>query len=162
MKSDEADARLERLIEEALAVYTNAEPLAGMEERVLQRVRAEGGRPRRKWLGGAGWAAISVSAAAALWAAAIWTHPVAAPARVLLNAPRATPLFAAVHPVVPRRAPVLRPKPAVTAEERALLALVAQAPEETSAALRELQLKASEPVRVDEIKIEPLQVDGSR
>jgi hypothetical protein len=42
---------LDRLIDGALSGYSNVEPLAGLEDRVLNRVRVEASRRRRRiWI----------------------------------------------------------------------------------------------------------------
>src|ERR1035441_4563835 len=49
MKNDEPDAldrALDKPLDNALAQYSSEEPLAGLEQRVLNRVRAEGAPPR--------------------------------------------------------------------------------------------------------------------
>ena len=43
------DRELGRLLDEALARYSDVEPLAGLEERILERVRSETASPRRRW-----------------------------------------------------------------------------------------------------------------
>jgi hypothetical protein len=53
---------LDRLIDSGLAGYSSAEPLEGLEQRVVQRVRAvEAARKRRRW-----WGLLALPATAAL------------------------------------------------------------------------------------------------
>jgi hypothetical protein len=47
----------------------------------------------------------------------------------------------------------------VSREERALLALVALAPDQAREALLDLQRRSTEPIQVDQIKIDPLRSD---
>lgn len=49
MKSEERD-KFDRLLDSALSSYVAAEPRTGLERRVLQHVKAEGGSRRPRWL----------------------------------------------------------------------------------------------------------------
>src|SRR3954462_5807650 len=68
--SDERDKQLEKLLDSALANYGVAEPLRGLEERVLGRL--EGERSRRPWWM---WAAVAVGAMAVLVMALLMRQP---------------------------------------------------------------------------------------
>ena len=63
------DDNLDRQIDCALAAYSDAEPLAGLEERIVARVRLASARRRRWW-----WAA-AVPAAAAVAVVLIYPRP---------------------------------------------------------------------------------------
>jgi len=168
MTNDESNAMeraLEQILDAALAQYSNTEPLAGLEQRVINRVRAEGGaRPSRfgRWALALGLAA-AIIVAVSVW----WMQPrplIALPlpiARSIDPSPRFEPP-AAVRPTknaavhVPREFPIPTP---VSREERALLALVALAPDQAREALLDLQRRSTEPIQVDQIKIDPLRSD---
>jgi hypothetical protein len=78
MRNDEPDAldrALDDALDNALAQYTSEDPLAGLEQRVFDRVRAEGAAPRTVPLGrfGFGWApAVAFAVAASLLVAGVW------------------------------------------------------------------------------------------
>jgi hypothetical protein len=62
MTNDEPDA-LDRVLDKALAEYSREEPLSGLEQRVLNRVRAEGSVRRvafGRWVLACGIAAVAV------------------------------------------------------------------------------------------------------
>jgi hypothetical protein len=61
-RNDEFD----QLLEDALAEYREAEPLAGLEDRILQRLRLQ---TERRWKGWWGWSAIAAAAVALVIAA---------------------------------------------------------------------------------------------
>jgi hypothetical protein len=68
---------------------------------------------------------------------------------------------------VAKRAPLPKlqqfPSPApITKEERLLLTLIARSPEKAREILTEGQRPDSEPIRIEEIEIQPLQIDGSQ
>jgi len=67
MRNDPRD-ELDKLIDGALSGYSSAEPMEGLEERVLQRVHAAGAARRGPWLRRCGFA---IPALAALFVAAI-------------------------------------------------------------------------------------------
>jgi hypothetical protein len=155
------DARdeLDRRLDAALAEYADVEPPAGMEQRILARVRESGEGRRIVWWR---WSAV-IPALACVIALFIYRDaPPIEPPRVALVRPPA-PVLA--RPVEKR---VLRPRPArlprrevfptptpLTPEERALLVLVAESPEKA----REL-LTPSEPKPIEPIVIEPLSNGG--
>jgi hypothetical protein len=58
---------LDQMLDDALAEYREAEPLAGLEDRVLQRVKSQTKRARRPW-----WRWHAIAAAAAVLAIAAW------------------------------------------------------------------------------------------
>jgi hypothetical protein len=160
------------LIDGALATYSAAEPLAGLEDRILRRVTADV-TPRRaaplRW-----WLAAAIPALAALVALAVLlrsgpqpqpppnreTARVATPARKLPEpAPPAAP--AQRRPALPKPAPPLpklrqfpAPSP-ITAEDRALLLVAQSYPDE-------LLKQPVERIEIPPIEIAPLQIDGIR
>ena len=60
------DNEFDRVLDDALAEYRAAEPLAGMEHRVLQRVRMQAER-RKAWLRCSAFAACAATLAVAAW-----------------------------------------------------------------------------------------------
>jgi hypothetical protein len=171
MRNNEPDA-VDRVLEEALSRYSSEEPLAGLEQRVLNRVRAEGATRRRLWPRGVTlWAAGVVVAAGAAFVAVAVMRPIPVPMRVLQPLPKPVPQLVAVaaRPAkkrntpagLPRRREFPTPAP-ITREERALLALVEHAPDVAREAFLGLQPRTTEPIRLEEIKIEPLESDGLR
>ena len=97
MRNDEPDA-IDRVLEEALSRYSSEEPLAGLEQRVLNRVRAEGARPRH-WLGRWVFVAGAVVAASLAFMAIVWVRPIPDPARVIEPIAKAEPRMAALPPL---------------------------------------------------------------
>lgn len=178
------DAHLDNLLDEALSEYRDAEPLTGLESRILARIAQP--KTRRspfalRW-------AVAFACATAV-ALAIWlgvgrrtSHPVA-PAAVAktqtVQPPRAqapvestavAPLVAerphnaarsgdrAVLPVpaVAQIRPAVFPSPSpLTAEERAFLAALNQSPGTTHVAS-----EPDKPITIAEIEIKPLAIGG--
>jgi len=159
MTKDEHDP-VDSVLEAALARYSGAEPLAGLEQRVLNWVRAEGVRRHRvrRWLSPVGVVAVSGA-----FAVVLWMRPVPDPAGVTI--PLQTPIpQLTVAPAVRKlqsRREFPTPAPA-TPEERALLALATRPPDDARKAFSDLHRRAEEPIQFEEIKIEPLGSDGSR
>jgi hypothetical protein len=58
---------LDQILDDALVEYRQAEPLAGLEDRVLQRVKSQTERARQSW-----WHWNAIAAAAAVLAIAAW------------------------------------------------------------------------------------------
>jgi hypothetical protein len=170
----ENNGELDRMIDGALAAYSAAEPLAGLEERVLYRVQAaEAGRRR-----GLAWALVIAVAASVVIAAIVVRAPrhsepktyiVGVPA-VTLPAPAAEKPRVAMNRLAKSR--TLRSRallkqeqfPAalpITAEERALVAL-AEHPKEAEDAFAELRKQSNGPIEIQAIQIPPLQNDGAQ
>ena len=91
----------DQMLDDALAEYREAEPLAGLEDRVLQRLKSQAESARQPW-----WQWSAIAAAAAVLAIAAWIgfggrarHEVA-PSPVVQK--QAFP--AAPHPQTPQRA----------------------------------------------------------
>jgi hypothetical protein len=171
----ENNGELDRMIDSALAAYSDAEPLAGLEERVLYRVRgAVAGR--RRVLGWAGVIAIAVSV---VMAAIVGRAPRHLESKIyIVGIPAVTrPVPAVETPrVVAKRPPKSRPSrhmllpkqrqfpapPPVTGEEHALVAFVARHPGEARQLFAELQKQSDEPIEIQPIQIPPLQIDGAQ
>jgi len=167
----EGNDELDRRIGSALVGYSDAEPLAGLEERVLRRVRVA---TRRRMLG---WAVAFAAAAALVVTVIVVRVPhhvgptyrvgvpaVTRPAPVVEKARVVTVRRAKTRAVRARRLPKLEQFPAptpLTAEERALLALVAHHPAEAQQVFAELQ-KSNEPIEIQPIQIPPLQSDRAQ
>ncbi len=164
---------LDRLIDGALAGYSDAEALAGLEERVLNRVRAARAR-RRRWFA---WAAVAAVAASVVVVGIVVRVErrlsVPKPAEVVKVAP-APASSAVMRPVervrhvARRRQPGVLPKleqfptpTPLTAEERALLALARQDPEELGK-FAEMERQSDAPIEVQPIRIAPLREDGDQ
>ncbi len=168
MRSEERDP-LDALLDEALRGYSSQEPRPGLEQRILNRVRAAGRASRFPW-----WVfAIPAMAGLLVLAGIFWIRqapkaprPEAAP--VIAKAP--APDLRPVRPEPPHRTvrrharypkqPVFPAPAPLTNEERALLALAAHTPKEAREALAETRPRDPEPMRIEEIKIQPLQSDG--
>jgi hypothetical protein len=146
---------LDRWIDGALATYSSAEPLAGLEERILHRVR----RPRRWWWG----LAIPAAAAIAL-AVAIPRRqtldlplPVPPPAVAVVEARPAPPpvqRHRAIAAALPKLASFPSASP-LTAEERLLLQFARSHAEEL------VNRPPADEIEIKPIEIAPLQSDGS-
>ncbi len=162
---------LDRLIDGALASYADAEPLAGLEQRVVNRVR--GVRKRRRWLvcGVGAAVAASVVVGIVMWSgqktvvkkAAVMVarvEPAVAPRETaVVSAPKARVRVKRVARtrVLPKLEQFPTPTP-MTAEERGLVVLVRRDPQGMQA-WGELEARASEPVEIRPIRITPLPGD---
>lgn len=174
----ESNGELDRMIDSALAGYSGAEPLAGMEERVLRRVRAGEATRRRplRW-------AFAFVAAAALLVIAIPTprNPapktgntarVEVPPLVLPAAAVEKPRVASKHRsgrIAARRALSSLPNqerfPApspLTAEEQALRSFVERYPVEAPQVFAQLQKWSNAPIQIEPIQTAPLQINGAQ
>jgi hypothetical protein len=159
---------LDTLIDGALAAYSTAEPLAGLDQRVLERVRVAEAARRRRWRWG------FVLAAPALGATVLMIlapRPEAQPVRVAIVQPKPAPVAlptlppASPRPVVKARRPAPKPElpkrnlfPTVsplTDEERLLVGLAQSNP-------GFLPPKPVEEIEIKPIEIAPLQVDGGQ
>lgn len=149
----------DELLEKALSTYSSHEPLAGLEQRILQRVHSA--RPRRWKL-----PAVILVAASLVLTFALWRKPPQQPAVKRASAALPAPARPTTVQPVPRAAlhrhrkhapprafPTPRP---LSAQERALLAFVEKAPKE--ALIIKKHDPAIEPIRMAEIKIEPLTI----
>jgi hypothetical protein len=173
MESNGRDT-LDHMLDDALARYSGAEPLAGLEERVLHRVRA-GEITRRRPVG---WA-VAFALAAALLLVAIITKTPRNPAPKPRDTARAEipviveqPRIASQHRrsrVVARRAPSPLPKqeqfpgPApLTAEERALRNFVERDPAQAQQVFAQLRKRTNDPIEIQPIQIAPLRINGAQ
>jgi hypothetical protein len=171
---------LDRIIDRGLAGYSSREPLAGLEDRVLNRIRLEAAGPRRsRW-----WAlALVVPALAALVIVAVVSRsghapiaksiqtagvvapplsmaPALPPAAVSRPARRtrgAKPSRASLR-FLPKRDQFPTPSP-LTPEERALILLAQARPAEVEA-FAELQRKNLKDIEIPPIEIPPLRIEG--
>jgi hypothetical protein len=182
MNSNDRD-ELDDLIDGALAGYSSADPVDGLEDRVLRRVQTSGVPRSSPWFNRLGFA---ISALAALLFACIalrmeWksqsptttTTPMPVVSAPQPSPPPATRLVASTrgsetgreHSVPATSLPKEEffPAPApITAEERALVAWVRRAPAEAAQAFADLQERSDEPIAIQPIQIPPLQSDGAQ
>jgi hypothetical protein len=168
----QSNAELDRTIDSALAAYSDAEPLAGLEERVLYRVQAaEAGRRRVL-----GWAVALVAAASVVMAVIVVRAPRHLESKIyIVGLPAvARPVPAAEKPrVAPKqraKSHRLRPRPLpkqnqfpaptpITTEERAVLAFAELSPKDAEDAFRK---RSDEPIEIQPIQIPPLRSDGAQ
>ena len=170
----ESKDKLDRTIDSALAAYSDAEPLAGIEERVLYRVQvAEAGRRRV-----IAWAFAFVAAAALVVPVIVVRAPRhSGPKTYVVGIPAVTrpvPVTEKLR-VAPKQratshAPRKKPLPKeerfpahtpITTEERALLAL-AEHPKDAENAFADLRKRSDAPVEIQPIQIPPLESDGAQ
>jgi hypothetical protein len=166
---DELDA----ILEKGIASYSEAEPLAGMEERVVARIGVTK-TPRR---GVSGWFAVLVlgmAVAAITGMVLIRTrpsepHPTAvaavsrpshfepAPVQVRISEPQRQPHIARIRRVraLPK-GPVFPTLAALTKQERLMVMLVSKNPDEAAQTFASLRQRADEPIAVDPIVIPPI------
>jgi hypothetical protein len=163
----EGNEELDRRIDSALVGYSDAEPLAGLEERVLRRVRLA---TRRRMLGWAVAASVVVTVIVVRVPHHVGpTYRVGVPAVMrpapVVEKPRVVAVRRAKSRAVrARRLPKLEQFPAptpLTGAERALRAFVEQHPAEAQQVFAELQ-KSNEPIEIQPIQIPPLQSDGAQ
>ena len=164
---------LDNMLDDALACYSGAEPQAGLEERVLHRVRASDVTRRRpiRW-------AFAFSLAAALVLVAVVMKAPSNPhpkprdtARAEIPALVEQPRIALQHRrgrVVARRAPSPLPKleqfpaPApLTAEEQALRSFVERDPAKAQQVFAQLRKRTNDPIGIQPIQIAPLHNNGA-
>ena len=174
------DELMDRLLDEALSSYASQAPRPGLEQRVLDRVHRAGRARRLAFPRFPRWA-MAVGIAFGLLLAGIFLRPRRAKpdgfraTRSMARIPAAAaargqadarPLAARASKKKRRRAPALPRLPefptpaAITDEERALLALVAGAPREARDVFGEMRRRSAEPIRIEAIKIQPLESDG--
>jgi hypothetical protein len=161
---------LDKVIDGALAAYSQAEPLAGLESRVLTRVRTAKTARRRLWR----WA-LPVPVLAAILVAVLTRKPEPVPVARIAPPPVTVESPALAPPAVPRhfaaRPPARTPRPFVraglpkqemfptpsqlTKEERLLVELAQSHPYELTA-------RPVEAIEIKPIQIAPLQIDGGQ
>ncbi|HWE51501.1 MAG TPA: hypothetical protein VG273_17035 [Bryobacteraceae bacterium] len=157
MTNDHGD-ELDSILDAALSEYSNAEPRAGLESRILRRVQSA--PPERQWWPIAGLALIAAVAALIVFVrlpardvpAALALTPPAVPPVAEVVFPKKTP---ASRPAVHRAQEAHEfPMPVpLTPEERALLRFVEQQPEGAREAL-------VQSAQIDPITIAPLEIEG--
>jgi hypothetical protein len=152
--------QLDRIIDSALAEYSNVEPRAELEQRVLAHLRQR--KARRAWA----FAGALAVAAMIVLTLAVQPHPSEAPPVERPQPPVAVakqmpaPVAAARpharrQPSVPKRRqfPTFSP---LTEQERVLLRAVRLNPEEARNAFASMQERNNAPVEIGAIEIEPL------
>jgi hypothetical protein len=163
---------LDKILDDGLSSYSREEPRPGLEDRILNRVRAPRERRRFSWLR---WAAAIPALACFLLAVTFWStrdlkpksrkpapiisskapRPRIGPRVIQTTLTRRRPK----HVRLPKREEFPTPKP-LTAGERALLAFVARSPKQVEKLFSAANSRASEPLEIKPIYIEPLQSGG--
>ena len=150
--------------EAALREYASVEPPAGLEERVMARVRAEGRRRRIPGL----WLAAAAAVCGAMF---VWMNirPVE---KQVQPAPMAAMVSNPLPPVYTLRITSIRRRhvryglpvqetfpahPQVTAEERAFLQLIREHPDSAKALLSRTEPAPIVPIEIPELTIRPLE-----
>jgi hypothetical protein len=180
MRSDE----LEKILDSALASYSQEEPRPGLGGRVLNRIRAVGVGHRFSWLR---WA-MAMPAIASFLLLVFWISDSSKPPRSTFRASTEIRGHAATSPSrgregavnilqkhharvsgsrpsakpkrlgLPKREQFPTPTP-LTVEGRALLAFVARSPKQAEKVFADARSRSTEPIQIAEIHIKPLQ-DG--
>lgn len=170
--ADDNGTELDQILDSGLKGYSTCEPLAGLEERLLNRIRLAGIAPRRNspwwWL-----LALPMVGLVALVPTALRVYrpePVTPPSISAVIKPPAMP---AIEPEAPRLARVSRrkivaralpkqpifPMPTpMTAEERALVAFVQQHPKEAKEQFAALEKEMRDPVRIEALEVPPIEI----
>jgi hypothetical protein len=163
-------AELDRILEEGLSSYPDAEPLAGIEDRILVRIRATQ-TPRRSRV------MFRLALAACTVGLALFLLPTRQPlpSHADRSAPAVSPTpirpyrSAQVSKRIPARrlrAAALRkrrvfPTPSpVTSQEHLLLLLAAKDPDEADQAFASLRRTQNEPLEIAPLVIQPLAAGG--
>jgi hypothetical protein len=166
---------LERILQEGIFTYAGVEPLSGLDERVMARVRMAK-RPRTNM---AGWWAALVLGAAALMVISVYLRMGGTQTRPAILPEVRTAIVAKVpepietmristqrprrHRVAPLPKQRIFPTPfPLTAQELRLLAMAKQDPEGTAQTFNSLQKRASEPVEIVPLVIPPLETGGGQ
>jgi hypothetical protein len=173
---------LEKILDAGLSSYPNAEPLAGIEARVLARIRPV--EPARyKWTRLRAVAALSLVMVAFIASLLLITRsgprerpaivsstshvqrtPAPAKAKqVVVATAQSRHRSSRIHkiPAVPKE-PVFPRLSPVTSEEHLLLVLVTNSPEKTAEAFDSLRRRANEPLEITPIVISPLETSGEQ
>lgn len=190
MTTDDQRDHFDEWIDRALSAYTAAEPVHGLEERVLRRIDGDHGWRMTPWRG---WLRFAVLAAAVLVIGFVgangWRKPMpqspntvqlletghaaAAPsstrhqpehvaprARVAANVQVARRLSA--HAETLARKQVFPTPTPMTKEEEVLASWAITAPIEVSQAFLSLRERSEQPVVIQPIRIQPLTIDGPK
>jgi hypothetical protein len=168
---NKAHDAVDALLDRALSSYADAEPLNGLEQRILNR--ASRARPGMRLRYGS---LLAIGATLALSCCFILTFhqtksepkkpplPIARvespiPARITLPPPRQTRVrHRRLVQRLPKREVFPTPQPP-SAEERALLRFVGRDPKEAAEAFASLQRQMDAPLEIAPIEIKPLQTD---
>jgi hypothetical protein len=168
---------LERILERGIAGYSDAEPLAGMEERIVARIHAADRRRPGIW----GWrAALILGLAVMAIAASGWLLAVRGSRQTITAAldHKAPPPYLAPAPILhdirqppshrrgpvrvsrtkkpPPKGPIFPTPSPATREERLLLVLVEKNPEEAAKAFASLRQQEEGPIAIAPITIAPI------
>jgi hypothetical protein len=163
-QNDDLDTR----INDALEQYLSTEPLAGMEQRIVNRVRLAA-PPRRT----GSWKLLAACSVSVFICIHLWPvrvpPPLIPPVRAAGPAPLPSPqpmqatapnISRAVPRSLPRKPIFLVPAP-FTPQERALLSLVENHPEEARQAFADLSNRTNQPIEIPPIEVPLLSEDGS-
>jgi hypothetical protein len=163
---------LERILQEGVSRYADGEPLAGLEERIIARVRVTGSlrRSRAEW-----WVVLAVGLAALLVGGFVYLrmeHTESRPLTVAVIekaavpdlAPRPTAAVGVQKPrghshpraALPKQPQFPTPLP-LSREERLLVAMVQEDPERTAQAFESLRKHESESLEIAPLVIPPLE-----
>jgi len=159
------NVELDRILDEALARYSSTEPLAGLEQRVMNRVHTERAAPRIGRFRFGRWApAVGVALVAAVVVGVWWEKPIPPP-RLVAQASWPVPQPAQTRTQAVgfrKKSQQVRRPILLSREERALLALVARAPDQAREAFLDLQRQSAEPIQIAKIRIEPIRSDDAK
>jgi hypothetical protein len=159
---------LERILEDGIASYADGEPLVGLDERIIARIRLTASPRNRVW---GAWAALALIAAGI---AVFWMIP--REPRLVANVveTKAPPLKpppartkrasfvprrrSQIHriPDLPKQTVFPAPSP-LTPEERRLVAMVEQDPQATAQAFASLRKRTRETLDIAPLVIPPLE-----
>jgi hypothetical protein len=161
-------ADIEIQIEEALARYSSAEPLAGMEQRILNRIQfAPRARPTRLSPTALAAFALSVFICVHLWpvrlSVRLSPQPVQsarAVSQVTQPPPEAMAATTRVHPRQHPRKPNFRAPAPLTPDERALLSLIELHPAQAQQVFEDLHNRTSQPIEIPALEVRPLSEDS--
>ncbi|MGI9070253.1 MAG: hypothetical protein ACR2JB_02715 [Bryobacteraceae bacterium] len=175
---------LDKILDSALASYSQEEPRPGLDGRVLNRIRAAGEVRRLAWLR---WM-VAIPVFASFLLLVFWISDSSKPARSTfrasteirghaafqnrdrqgaVNRPQthgarvagSRPSAKHLRLRLPKREQFPTPTP-LTAEERALLAFVGRLPKQAQEVLADARSRSAEPIEIKEVHIEPLQSSG--
>ena len=157
----------DRILDEGMASYVDAEPLAGLPERISARILYE--RRTRRWMA---FAVTAVATGAVIVLPLLRPSPIERPKHPQTPLVAATAISAPVNRIEPtpqaikcHRAPAMVkqkmfPTPTgLTREERALVELITNDPTGSRQVFESLQ-KSGEEIKIQPIVITPLDVDG--
>ena len=155
-------ANLDSIIDGALSHYSSAEPLAGIEQRVLNRIGTrDTGHRTSKILALALCCPILIALVAI--AISVWAPAMSQSAHIDFAAlPHVLPpsnAFVIARPPARRARSQIAPgSVSISSDERRLLALVERHPAELQQILADMQRRNEEPLEIHEIQIAPLQI----